>query len=111
MLYHASINKDFQGEIELDESYFGGKGKGLRGRGTAKTPMFGLLKRNGYVYAQVIQNATKSQLRSIVKEFVKTGTLYIQTNGELTTGLYLTEINTIELIIGEMSIPTGKESI
>jgi transposase len=38
----------FDGEIELDESYFGGKRKGKRGRGAGgKVPVFGLLKRNG----------------------------------------------------------------
>jgi transposase len=40
-LYQELINKGFKGEIELDESYFGGsgKGKGRRGRGTAKIPV------------------------------------------------------------------------
>ncbi len=34
------------GEIEVDESYFGGVRKGKRGRGAAgKIPVFGLLKR------------------------------------------------------------------
>ena len=33
------------GEIEADESYFGGKRKGKRGRGAAgKVPVFGILK-------------------------------------------------------------------
>ena len=41
----------FEGEIEVDESYFGGNQKGKRGRGAAgKTPVFGLLKRGGKVY-------------------------------------------------------------
>ena len=36
----------FAGEIEVDESYFGGTCKGKRGRGAAgKVPVFGLLKR------------------------------------------------------------------
>ena len=36
----------FGGEIEVDESYFGGKRKGKRGRGAAgKIPVFGLLKK------------------------------------------------------------------
>ena len=35
----------FGEEIEVDESYFGGRRKGKRGRGAAgKTPVFGLLK-------------------------------------------------------------------
>ena len=38
----------FAGEIEVDESYFGGRRKGKRGRGAAgKVPVFGLLKRGG----------------------------------------------------------------
>lgn len=64
-LYQESINKGFKGEIELDESYFGGKGKWRRGRGTAKNPVFGILKRNGRVYTQIIRNATKREIRLI----------------------------------------------
>lgn len=41
----------FSGEVEVDESYFGGVRKGKRGRGAAgKVPVFGLLKRGGKVY-------------------------------------------------------------
>ena len=39
----------FAGEIDVDESYFGGKRKGRRGRGAAGTPVFGLVKRGGVV--------------------------------------------------------------
>lgn len=72
-LYQESINKGFKGEIELDESYFGGKGKGRRGRGTAKIPVFGIFKRNGRVYTQIIRNATKREIRPIIREFVRCG--------------------------------------
>ena len=49
---HEEIVSDeppmMSGEIEVDESYFGGRRKGKRGRGAAgKVPVFGLLKRNG----------------------------------------------------------------
>ena len=38
----------FDGEIEVDESYFGGRRKGKRGRSVAgKIPVFGLLNRGG----------------------------------------------------------------
>jgi len=41
----------FDGEVEVDESYFSGGRKGNRGRGAlGKVPMFCLLKRNGKVY-------------------------------------------------------------
>ena len=49
----------FGGEIELDESYFGGKRKGKRDRGTAgKIPVFGLLKRVGKVYMKINPDAS-----------------------------------------------------
>ena len=59
------------GEIEVDESYFGGHRKGKRGRGAAgKVPVFGLLKRKGYVHAIVIPNASSQTLFPIIKEKV-----------------------------------------
>jgi transposase len=52
------------GEVEVDESYFGGTRKGKRGRGAAgKVPVFGLLKRGGKVHAVMIPDA-KSQMPS-----------------------------------------------
>ena len=62
----------FAGEIEVDESYFGGRRKGKRGRGAAgKVPVFGLLKRNGKVYAAMIPNASTTTLMPIIREKVK----------------------------------------
>ena len=46
---------ELAGEIELDESYFGGVRKGKRGRGAAgKVPVFGLLKRGGKVLRRLL---------------------------------------------------------
>jgi len=60
------------GKIELDESYFGGYRKGKRGRGaTGKIPVFGLLKRQGKVYAIPIPNARSSTLLPIINEKIK----------------------------------------
>lgn len=57
------------GEVEVDESYFGGKRKGKRGRGAAgKIPVFGLLKRGGKVYTQVIPDAKAATLMPIIKD-------------------------------------------
>ena len=62
----------FEGEIEVDESYFGGRRKRKRGRGAAgKTPVFGLLKRNGKVYTVIVPNAQSSTLLPIIREKVK----------------------------------------
>ena len=53
----------FTGEIEVDESYFGGTRKGKRGRGAGgEIPVFGLLNRNGKVYTVIISNAKSNTL-------------------------------------------------
>jgi transposase len=60
------------GEIEVDESYFGGVRKGKRGRGAAgKIPVFGLLKRGGRVHAVVIPNARSETLIPIIESKIK----------------------------------------
>lgn len=59
----------FGGEIELDESYFGGIRKGKRGRGAAgKVIVFGLLKRDGKVYAKVVQDTKTATLMPIIRQ-------------------------------------------
>lgn len=59
------------GEIEVDESYFGGTRKGKRGRGAAgKVPVFGLLKRGGRVYTKIIHNAGSDTLLPLIQEKV-----------------------------------------
>ena len=62
-------NRDvLSGEFEVDESYFGGHRKGKRGRGAAgKVPVFGILKRGGKVYTQVIPDASGRTLIPIIE--------------------------------------------
>ena len=60
------------GEIEVDESYFGGRRKGKRGRGSAgKVPVFGLLKRGGKVHVVIIPNARSDTLFPIIRDNVR----------------------------------------
>ena len=62
----------FEGEVEVDESYFGGTRKGKRGRGAAgKIPVFGLLKRSGKVYTVIIPNAKTATLMPIIRDKVQ----------------------------------------
>jgi transposase len=70
LIYQAVADTaPFTGEIEVEESYFGGHRKGKRGRGAAgKIPVLGLLKRGGKVYAVVIANAKAAPLLPILKE-------------------------------------------
>ena len=61
----------FDGEIEVDESYFGGRRKGKRDRGAAgKVPVFGLLKRKGRVYTKIIPDASSATLLPIIQQKV-----------------------------------------
>lgn len=63
---------ELSGEVEADESYFGGKRKGKRGRGAAgKVAVFGLLKRRGKVYTAIIPNAKTDTLIPIIKKKVE----------------------------------------
>ena len=60
------------GEIEVDESYFGGVRKGKRGRGAGgKVPVFGLLKRGGRVYTVMIEDAKSQTLLGIIRDRIQ----------------------------------------
>ena len=64
--------EQFCGKIELDESYFGGVRKGKRGRGAAgKVAVFGILKRGGNVYTEVIDNAKTETLMPIIRNKIE----------------------------------------
>ncbi len=69
----------FGGEVEVDESYFGAKRKrGKRGRGAyGKTVVFGIYKRNGKVYTEIVRNCSRGTLQAIIKGKVnKDSTIY-----------------------------------
>ena len=57
------------GEVELDESYFGAhRVRGIRGRGAkGKTPVFGMLKRGDKVYTQIVKNCSVNELLPIIQ--------------------------------------------
>jgi transposase len=68
------------GEIEMDESNFGGMRKGNRGRGApGKISVFDILERGGKVRVEVIQNVTGETLLTMAIKKVKHGSL-IYTN-------------------------------
>ena len=64
------------GEMEADESYFGGVRKGQRGRGAGgKIAVFGLRKRGGKVYTAIIPNVRTETLVPIIEEKVEPDSL------------------------------------
>lgn len=74
--------RQLDGEIELDESYFGARRvRGKRGRGAAgKTPVFGLLKRSGKVFVSVVKNCSKEELLPIIQGRILEGSI-VHTDG------------------------------
>ena len=69
----------FSGSVELDESYFGPRRvRGKPGREAGgKIVVFGVLKRDGKVYTQIIENASKQQLLPIIKgKILEDATIY-----------------------------------
>ncbi len=79
----ANGSEPLAGHIEMDETYLGGKetnkhaSKKLKaGRGVAgKTPVFGMLERNGDVRAMVVPHAKKRTLEPIIIENVEKGAI------------------------------------
>jgi len=57
------------GEVEVDESYFGARRvRGVRGRGArGKTIVFGLFKRQGRVYTEIVPDCSKATLQRIIR--------------------------------------------
>jgi transposase len=72
------LTDQLSGHIAVDETYFGGKRKGKRGRGAAgKTPVIGIIQRNGSVRTIAIPDVGSATLQALVKEHVETGsTIY-----------------------------------
>ena len=56
-------------EVEVDESYFGARRvRGKRGRGASgKTIVFGIFKRNGCVYTEVVPDCKKRTLQAVIR--------------------------------------------
>ena len=72
------MSKDdlLKGKVETDESCFGGKRKGKRGRGAKnKTPVSGILERNGRVKVEVVKDVTAETILKEMIRKVKRGSL------------------------------------
>ena len=78
-IYHVAEleGQKLSGEIEMDESYFGGRRKGKRGRGArGKSIVFGLLERDGRVYTRVVEGVSKEDLMVIIRKKTRKGSVY-----------------------------------
>ena len=66
---YCEVQSPFSGEIEMDESYFGPtRIRGKRGRGAGgKTIVFGIIKRNGHVFTEIVPDAKKRSLLPVIR--------------------------------------------
>lgn len=63
------------GTVECDETYIGGKpragtGYHKRGRGTSKTPVLGIVQRDGNIHRRVVTDVSAATLKSAIRECV-----------------------------------------
>ena len=99
LLYPQTDSEAFEGTVECDEVYIGGKEKWkhksmrtphTQGRSTrTKTPVFGMMERSSfvnekgeeenitYVHAFVVENTNKATLQPIIQQFVREGSRVI----------------------------------
>src|ERR1039458_6940708 len=53
-------------KVEMDETYYGSRTKGTRGRGTAKTPVVGMVQRKGQVRAFVAADVKEEMVNGLI---------------------------------------------
>jgi transposase len=76
MVHYGNGEELLKGVIEMDESYFGGRRKGNRGRGAAgKVPVFGILERNGVVKVEAVKDVTTDTLLKMTIKTVRRGSI------------------------------------
>lgn len=78
----CELDAPVSGTLEIDESLFGPRGvHGKPGRGASgKTVVFGILKRGGRIYTEIVPNCTKKTLQAIIRGRVEPGSI-VHTDG------------------------------
>jgi transposase len=77
-IYQNTIQelKPLSGEIEMNETMFGGKRPGKRGWGaTGKCIVFGIYQRNGKVLTFPISSRAKENMRPYITRYTQAGSL------------------------------------
>lgn len=76
ILAHQVRRPMVQGVVEADDSYFGGRRKGKRGRGAAgKVPVFGLVERGGRVSVEAVPDVTAETVLGLTVKKVRRGSI------------------------------------
>ena len=94
---------ELSGEVEADQSYFGGVRKGKRGRGAAgKVAVFGILKRGGKVYTAIISDAKRETLMPIIREKVTPDSIVYTDNFKSYNALDVSEFHHLRINHSEL---------
>ena len=97
----AAMQKDIpevlSGTVEVDETYIGGQWKNKRhsaksvgakrGRGTSKTPVFGILCRGEKVWTQVVPDVKEKTLMPLISRWVEAGSTFCSDTWKSYTGV------------------------
>ena len=78
-IYQNTIQelKSLSGEIEMNETMFGGKRPGKRGwRATGKCVVFSIYQRKGKVLTFPISSKAKEAMHSYITQYTQVGSLY-----------------------------------
>jgi transposase-like protein len=111
------------GTVEVDETYVGGKprpgtGYHKRGRGTSKTPVLGIVQRNGNIHRRVVANVSAATLKGAIRQCVdKSATImtdefpvYRGIGKEFSGGHHVIRHGQREYVRGEVSTNTAESS-
>ena len=87
----------FSGTVEVDETYLGGQWRNKRkvirdqgtkrGRGTKKQPVFGILCRDGTVWAEVVDDVEAATLQPLISQKVSPGSIVCSDTWKAYTGI------------------------
>ena len=110
MALNQECTEPFDGDLELDETMFGGRRKGKRGWGASgKVIVFGILQRNGQVRVAPIPRRNREEVMYLVRTHTEPGSLYFTDDWQAYASLALRGNHVVVRKSG--GVPMGRDHI